>query len=1188
MNSRAAMKLTPESLTMNPATQTLHLRPTALAARQALVGVIGVTLSMAGLMGSAAAQTAAQNAAPSVPTASVPRTARPVPLEQLGGQIWFAEDPALLEPSLSVSATDKVTWANGKFGEQVKFTIYTNYAAFLKRGELRIYGPSDTDRVRPIAVLPVPIKPGANQINIDWDGALTDKNQALRLNIDDRLQYVLRVYDEQDRWDETRPGAMRVVSDAEKSRALETLRQTVSLSTQQESQLSGLSLQNFALSQTNFGNNNLVIQNIVLTGSRVRIRGQSIPDGMQIKINGENIPVDTERKFVAEYLLPIGAHRFAVEASRGGAAPMVSDLQVNVTGKYWFMVGLADFTVSQNSYSGRMEAVTPEDYERFGDKHTDGRMAFYLKGKIKGRYLLTAHADTLERDVKEMFKRLFKADKTDVIRRIDPDAYYAIYGDDSITTRDVDTSGRVYVRLDWDKSSATWGNVRTSFDGTTLSAYNRSLYGAKLAYRSPSTTQLGEPLSQARVFAAEQQTSPGKSEYWGTGGSLYYMRHTDLVPGTQKVELQVRDKDSDRILNTYELRPGRDYEINSFQGRIILSRPLQQIVRDNNPLQDQPGGGDYNVLSVSYEYYPSGLQQENLSAGLNLKQWLGEYVALGATYVRDERAGQDYELKGVDVTLQKGVGTFVKVERAESTASQGAVYQSRDGGLSFAPLVQSADALGQVQGTATSVEARINTQELGMTERPWKGSVWAKETDAGFSSGHTTSPGIAVRDTGVEVTGQITENLEVLVGRKNVQSQGVNETEVTELDRTRLGAQWRATDKVLLNAEAQRVSEEKGRSLSKAGLMGLRVSYRIFDRWDVYGGLQKSFSEVNYAPNDAVTLGTNYLFENESSLGLEYTDGDRGSALTARGEYRRNSDHTIYTSYTYAPDTSVLGSGDSLIASRVFSKNTGWTLGQRWQLGQQWRFNQETQWVTDERQDGQLNTLGLEFVPRVGWTTGVSVQKGELTARSLVEDRVRDETVTDRTAVSLNAGFSDADTQWASKLEQRKDTSTDMAAGSGETRQQQLLSTNRFTQKVTEDWRVLGKLNYSITETTLKNSTPSCSTPASAWPGVPPSANSMCWASSTTSTTSVPCPKPVAPAHSTRSPRYSPWKEPTPSAVTGSLPPKWPTAIHRLDSNAVKVCGSATTPRTWQGRRASSSTACGKIVTILTSGTIGA
>jgi hypothetical protein len=1071
MKDRAAMKLTPQSLMMSGANQALRMSPIALAARQALVGVLGVTLSMAGMMGVATAQSAASSATQSQPTATAAKTARAVPLEQLGGQIWFAEDPALLEPSLSVSATDKVTWANGKFGETVKFTIYTNYAAFIKRSELRIYGPGDTDRVRPIAVLPVVIKPGSNQVSVDWSGETSEKKQALRLNIDDRLQYVMRVYDEQDRWDETRPGVIRVVSDAEKTRALETLRQTVSLGTQQESQLSGLSLQNFALAQTNFGNNNLLTQNIVLTGSRVRIRGQSIPDGTQIKINGENIPVDSERKFVAEYLLPIGSHRFAVEATRPGASsPMVSDLQVNVTGKYWFMVGLADFTVSQNSYSGRMEAVAPEDYERFGGTHTDGRMAFYLKGKIQGRYLLTAHADTLERDVKEMFKRLFKADKTDIMRRIDPDAYYAIYGDDSITTRDVDTSGRVYVRLDWDKSSATWGNVRTNFDGTTLSTYDRSLYGAKLAYRSPSTTELGEPLSQAKVFAAEQQTSPGKSEYWGTGGSLYYMRHSDLVPGTQKVELQVRDKDSDRILKKYELRAGRDYEINSFQGRIILSRPLQQIVRDNNPVQDQPGGGDYNVLSVTYDYYPSGLQQENLSAGLSLKQWLGGYVALGATYVRDERAGQDYELKGVDVTLQKGVGTYVKVERAESKASQGAVYQSRDGGLSFTPLVaQSADALGQVKGTATSVEARINTQELGLTERPWKGSVWAKETDAGFSSGHTTNAGIAVRDTGVEVTGQVTENLEVIVGRKNVQSQGVDETEVTELDRTRMGLQWRPTEKVLVNAEAQLVNEEKGSSLSKAGLMGLRVSYRVFDRWDVYGGLQKSFSHVNYAPNDAYTLGSTYLFENESSLGLEYTDGDRGSALTATGEYRRTKDHTIYTSYTYAPDTSVMGSGDSLIASRVFSKNAGWTLGQRWQLDQQWRLNQESQWVTDGRKTGQLNTLGLDFVPSAGWTTGVSVQKGELTARSLGEDRVSNNAVTDRTAVSLNAGFSDATTQWASKLEQRQDTSTDSAAGPGETRQQQLLTTNRFTQKVSEDLRVLGKLNYSITKTTLEN-----------------------------------------------------------------------------------------------------------------------
>ena len=996
------------------------------------------------------------------------------------GRIWLVEDPVLLQPSLSVSATDKVALKDGALAP-LNFNVYTNYAAFLKRGELRIYGPRDAARIQPLAMLPVALGQATSQIDVKWDGALGADTPALRRG--DRLQYVLRVYDAEGRWDETRVGAIEIVSDVEKAQALDALSQRLGQQVRLQSERAGQSLEDYAIVSANFGSSNLSLQNIPLFGSRIRVRGQDIPEGLQIKLNGQSLSIDTERKFVGEYLMPLGEHRLALDVIKDQQTQS-SDLRVNVSGEYWFMAAMADLTHAQNRYSGKIEAVTPEDYERFGGRYTDARLAFYLKGKIKGRYLLTAHADTLEQETRNLFKRLFKADRTDLIRRIDPDAYYPVFGDDSINTRDVDTQGRLYVRLDWDKSSALWGNVKTDFNGNELARFNRELYGAKLALRSTEITALGQARSQVRAFVAEQQTAAGSSQFWGTGGSLYFLRHADVVPGSQRVELQIRDRDSERVTATYTLLPGRDYELNAFQGRIILSRPLQQIVRDNNPTSDQPGlGSSFNVLSVQYEYYPTGLQQEQMSAGLNLRQWFNDTVALGATYVKEQRGGQDYALKGVDLTLQKAEQTWVKVEHARSQSQQAPLFMSQDGGLSFVPLAQLGQ--GAIQGQASSVEARLNTQEIGLTEQAWQVAGWAREAHAGFSGGHSSTSGKDLREAGAEVVGQVSEDVQVLLAHKQVDT-GADSDSGNRLQRSRAGVQWQASEDIRLDAEVQRVQQQT-RTLaqsdavgavagtaagavtnqdSEAGLAGVRLTYSVSDKTDVYAGVQKSFAEKNYDPNDSVSVGVRHEFGQASSVQVDLSDGDRGQAVSVTGEYQRTSEHTIYSSYTHAPRSSAPTASEDLIASRIFSKHTGWTLGQRLQLNSQWRLNQESQWTEDDSRSGQSNGLGLEYTPSVGWTTGLSVQKGYIDRLGQDALGQSSEQRTERQAVSLFGSYSDARASGSSKLERRQDKSSGTGTPSGLTDgiQRQWLTANKLSYKVNDDWRVLGKFDYAITE----------------------------------------------------------------------------------------------------------------------------
>ncbi|MGO4775842.1 hypothetical protein AB4084_10105, partial [Lysobacter sp. 2RAB21] len=379
--------------------------------------------------------------------------------------------------------------------------------------EVLIYRATDADLVEPVARIDLPL---AGVSDVQWDGAMSgDRN----LRAGDELIYIVRAYGEGDSFDETFPRRLQLVRPEEAERGAQVLRDAT------QKQL-GASLSVEEAEQNNqidsiFGRDNLRQQNIPIYGSRIRIQGRNIPDRASIKINGRSHPVDIERKLVAEYLVPVGQHRFDIEVGGvQGSPPLHRQLDVDVTGRYMFAVALADVTASKTRATGSIEPVS--DNDRFDDGFLiDGRLAFYLKGKVQGKYLITAQADTQEREVGQLFNGFWKADPQDVFRRLDPDLYYPVYGDDSTTYRDVDTMGRLYLRMDWDKNQALWGNFNTGFTGTEYAQYNRSLYGGALDWRSRRTTALGDAGTQLRLFGSQAQTAPGHTELIGTGGRLY-------------------------------------------------------------------------------------------------------------------------------------------------------------------------------------------------------------------------------------------------------------------------------------------------------------------------------------------------------------------------------------------------------------------------------------------------------------------------------------------------------------------------------------------------------------------------------------------------------------------------------------------------------------------------------------------
>lgn len=1001
------------------------------------------------------------------------------------GRIWLTEDPSLLQPHLTIATVDKIAFDQVKSEvlEKIDFSIYTNYSAFIKKAVIYVYAPNDFDRIKPIAQLEVPIKGLVNQINFNWNG---DELKILKLSDNDRLQFVLRVYDSHNRWDETKPAYLDLVTPSDKAKSLEALRNVSDLGIQLQSKEVGLSLDEYWLKNSTFGNSTLAIQNIPLLGSKVKVRGHDIKENLQISINDQVLPIDSQRRFLAEYLLPIGQFSFDIKSksTSDNKFNLNETLNTNVTGEYFVMVALADINYSKNSYNGQIEAVTEDDFKRFNGSQTDARLAFYLKGKIKGKYLLTAQADTQEKNAKDLLKGFFKADRIDLFRKIDPELYYPVYADQSTSTNDVDTSGRLYIRLDWDKSSVTFGNVKTELNSQNLSTYNRSLYGAKLNFKSLDTNPYGEAITQVKTFFAEQQTSPGRAEFLGTGGSLYYLPHTDIVPSSAQVTLELRDKLSSRVVSSYELKVGRDYEIDEFQGRIILSRPLLQITKDNNPIQEDVIDGHNNILVTQYEYYPKQFDSNNMSAGWEVKQWINNKLALGANYVKENRTGQDYELAGAQVTVQEGVGTWFTAELAQSKSTSAPYFFSNDGGLRFNEITTVNTNLLN-QGNAYSLEARVNSQELGWTNLPIKMAAWAKQKDANFSSNYSVSNGKKQDEVGAELLGILHPNFQILGSIKhlnNSQVLAVNDQSFETLDKSTIGSIWKYNSSTTVSSQIEHVllkSKTNSKSTlnqGEANLAGLRIDKKVNPEFDVYLGLQKSFAEKDYAENDAATVGAKYDFSNDFSISLDYTEADRGSSLNTSAEYKRTPDHTIYGSYVYSPRTSdYSGLTESLISSKTFTQQQGISLGQRIQLTDKLRASTESQILNDQNSKAYINSVGLDLMPKQNWQFGVSYQKGKIysntgnSSSDLVDSfTVNNQPKIQRQTVSFSGSYIDEKIEWTSKIEQRVDSTETKLNEKSE----QLLNTNRINYRLSNDLVFNSKLNYSLTESknSLENS----------------------------------------------------------------------------------------------------------------------
>ena len=93
------------------------------------------------------------------------------------------------------------------------------------------------------------------------------------------------------------------------------------------------------------------------------------------------------------------------------------------------------------------------------------------------------------------------------------------------------------------------------------------------------------------------------------------MRHQNLLIGSERLRIEVRDKDSGIVIGVKNLTPALDYDIDYLQGRILLSQPLPATADDDLLVHSGSISGNPAYLVVRYEFTPGFDDPDTLVAG---------------------------------------------------------------------------------------------------------------------------------------------------------------------------------------------------------------------------------------------------------------------------------------------------------------------------------------------------------------------------------------------------------------------------------------------------------------------------------------------------------------------------------------------------------------------------------------------
>ena len=381
----------------------------------------------------------------------------------------------------------------------------------------------------------------------------------------------------------------------------------------------------------------------------------------------------------------------------------------------WILVGLAEGSAAMQDIKGNINT-----YDGGADDVvTDGRVAFFAKGLIKGNWLMTLAVDT--------DKRRGSRDG-EFGGEIDPNAYYTLYGDRTYQEFEGVSRYPLFVKLEKRQAYALFGDFDTNITEGRLTSYNRKLTGLKAEY-------IGEDL-QILGFAAETNQGFSRDEIAAEGLSgPYRLSHQQVIPQSEEVIVETRDRvRPDVIIERKTLVRYLDYTLDYFTGELIFRLPVDATDAEFNP----------NVIVVDYE--TSEDAERNITAGGRVQaQFMEDKLQVGSTFTHENgsalAAGAQSNQIGIDVIAKLSETTELRAEYAVTD-------QTNDGqGIADAKLLE-----------------LVHTSEKLVAE------AYFREEDGQFGLGQTTSNTNDVRRFGARGSLNLQEMTDAETGRRSVRT----------------------------------------------------------------------------------------------------------------------------------------------------------------------------------------------------------------------------------------------------------------------------------------------------------------------------------------------------------------------------------------------------------------------------------
>ncbi len=332
------------------------------------------------------------------------------------------------------------------------------------------------------------------------------------------------------------------------------------------------------------------------------------------------------------------------------------------------IVASVDLTISEIK-SNDSHVSRPNKSEMPDGGNTDGRVAVFYSGRAAKKFKVNLAYDSSKK---------FSRDEEPI-----PSAenYYPVTGDDSRVTGTMQSQGKFYMDVTSENSHLAAGYLNAAFDNTSLLDESHPIQGA--VYKT-SRGRTSDDLKRHNfmLFASRRTNMRANAEYRATGLSSYYLPHTNVIPGSETVKLQSRDRLApDRIVTATTLQRGVEYETDYVSGEIRFYTPPQQYTDGSSIISSGTETGNPVWVLIEYAYDPTTDDYGVLGARWTARPLRN--VLAGTSFLRRTIEGRAVETRGIDLHFAKKGKDILRFEWAGSEDTGVPGYASFDGGKTF-------------------------------------------------------------------------------------------------------------------------------------------------------------------------------------------------------------------------------------------------------------------------------------------------------------------------------------------------------------------------------------------------------------------------------------------------------------------------------------------------------------------------